>query len=231
MQEASLGKHITLTASDKFQLGAYRADPADTPKGGVVVIQEIFGVNRDVTDACDYFASHGFVAVAPAVMDRHTPGFQTDNYGPDFMTKAIEAMKAMDTEEVLLDVEAAVNEAKASGAGKVGITGYCFGGRISWIAATRGLGLSAASGYYGGGIQSYKELTPIIPTEMHYGDLDQGIPMDEVEDLRKRHPDVGVYIYHAKHAFTNKDRPDMYDEAATLQAMPRTVAFFEKHLA
>lgn len=226
-----MGERIQLKTSDGATIGAYKAMPEGTPKGGVVVIQEIFGVNRDITDACDYFASHGFVAVAPAVQDRHTPGFQTDDYGPEFMGQAVEAMKAIDLEEALLDVEAAVNEAKASGAGKVGITGYCFGGRISWIAATRGLGLSAASGYYGGGIQSYKELKPVIPTEMHYGDLDQGIPLDEVEDLRRRHPEVGVFIYHAKHAFTNKDRPDMYDEAATATAMPRTVAFFEKHLA
>lgn len=226
-----MGERIRITASDGATIGGYKAMPAGTPKGGVVVIQEIFGVNKDVTDACDYFAQHGFVAIAPAVMDRHTPGFQTDDYGPEFMTRAVEAMKAMVTDEVLLDVEAAVKAAKAAGAGKVGITGYCFGGRISWLAATRGLGLSAASGYYGGGIQSYKELKPIIPTEMHYGDLDQGIPMDEVEDLRRRHPEVGVYVYHAKHAFTNAYRPDMYDEAATLQAMPRTVAFFEKHLA
>lgn len=224
-----MGERITLTARDGFRLNAYCARPEGNPRGGVVVIQEIWGVNSWVRSVADRFARHDFVAVAPAMFDRVKFGFESDDYaaGSAWATMA-EPMKNFSQETALLDVEAAVKA--ASEGGKVGITGYCFGGAISWRSAHAGLGLSAASGYYGGGVPGYIELDPKMPLEMHYGDQDTGIPLEQVESLRRRHPNVGIYIYPAHHGFCNSDRPDRFNEAACTKASARTLAFFHKHL-
>ena len=124
-------------------------------------------------------------------------------------------MKKFDQDKALLDVEAAV-KAAAEG-GKVGITGYCFGGRITWRAAAEGIGLTAASGYYGGGVPDYIDLEPKIPLEMHYGSKDKGIPLEQVEELKKRHPEVDIYVYDGDHGFCNSDRPTNFDEAVVHQ--------------
>src|SRR5262249_15208488 len=118
----------------------------------------------------------------------------------------------------------------AAVAGKVGITGYCFGGAITWRAAHAGLGLSAASGYYGGGIAHYVDLEPQVPLEMHYSDKDAGIPPERVAALKKHHPHVGAYVYPGAHGFCNSDRPDKFDEASCKKASARTAEFFAKHL-
>lgn len=223
-----MGETITLKAGDGFELHAYRAAPASAPKGGVVVIQEVWGVNSWVRSVADRFARHGYLAIAPGMFDRLDYGFESENYGPDHFKIVGEMMKTFDHAQALLDVEAAVGAATEGG--KVGITGYCFGGGVSWRAANKGLGLSAASGYYGGGVPNYIELDPVIPLEMHYGDQDTGIPLEQVEALRARHPDVGIYLYAAQHGFCNSDRPDRFDEAACKKASARTLDFFHKHL-
>jgi carboxymethylenebutenolidase len=112
----------------------------------------------------------------------------------------------------------------------VGITGYCFGGATTWRACHAGLGLSAGSGYYGGGIPNYIDLEPQVPLEMHYGDKDSGIPLEQIEALKARHPNVAVYTYDAGHGFCNSDRPDKFDEASCKKASARTLEFFHKHL-
>ena len=117
----------------------------------------------------------------------------------------------------------------AAAGGKVGVTGYCFGGALTWRAAHAGLGLSAASGYYGGGVPNYIDLAPRIPIEMHYGENDTGIPLDQVQALRARYPEVPVYLYPAGHGFCNADR-QVYDEASAKKANARTLAFFGQHL-
>ncbi|MEO6011989.1 MAG: dienelactone hydrolase family protein [Devosia sp.] len=221
--------HITLTASDGHTLTAYRADPEGKPRGGVVVIQEIWGVSHFVRGVVDRWARHGYLAIAPGMFDRQSYGYVSENYGPDYFATIGGMMQAFDHTKAQLDVAAAV--AAASAGGKVGITGYCFGGNVSWRAAVAGLGLSAASGYYGGGVPSYIETDPIIPTEMHYGDADKGIPLEQIEALKARHPEVGVYTYAADHGFCNSDRPDRFNEAACKAASARSLAFFHKHLA
>ena len=118
----------------------------------------------------------------------------------------------------------------AAEGGKVGITGYCFGGRVSWIAASKASGLSAASGYYGGGVPNYIELEPRIPIEMHFGDKDQGIPLEQVEQLKARHPGADIYVYNGDHGFCNSDRPDRFNEAACTKASARSLEFFHQHL-
>jgi carboxymethylenebutenolidase len=177
----------------------------------------------------DRFARHGYLAVAPARFDRLKMGFESEDYaaGSSYATMG-EQMKTFSFANALLDVEAAVKAAAAGG--KVGITGYCFGGAMTWRACHAGLGLSAGSGYYGGGIPNYIDLEPQVPLEMHYGSKDTGIPLEQVEALKARHPNVDVYTYEAVHGFCNSDRPDHFNEAACTKASARTLEFFRKHL-
>jgi carboxymethylenebutenolidase len=223
-----MGERIKLTASDGFALNAYRAQPEGQPRGGVVVIQEVWGLNNWIRSVVDRWARHGYLAVAPAMFDRVEYGYESDNYGPDQFVVIGELMKKFDMKTAMLDVEAAV-KAAAEG-GKVGITGYCFGGRTTWIAAHHGLGITAASGYYGGGVPNYIDLEPTIPLEMHYGDKDKGIPLEQVEQLKARHPAVDIYVYPGDHGFCNSDRPSNFHEAACIKASARSLAFFHKHL-
>ena len=224
-----MGERIKLTASDGFTLNAYKAEPAGKPKGGVVVIQEVWGTNRWIRSEADRYAAEGYLAIAPALTDRMEMGYESDNYTPEQFVKIGELMKKFDMPKSMLDVAAAVKAASAGG--KVGITGYCFGGATSWRAAHFVDGLSAASGYYGGGVMSYIDLAPKIPLEMHYAEKDHGIPVEQIEQLRARYPQVGIYIYPGDHGFCNADRADKYDAASTHAANARTLAFFAKHLA
>ena len=224
-----MGERIKLTASDGFIFNAYTATPEGKPRGGVVVIQEVWGLNRWVREVVDRFARHGYLTVAPAMFDRVQMGYESDNYGPDQFQVIGELMKTFDHKTALSDVAAAVQAASVGG--KVGITGYCFGGATTWRAAHAGLGLTAASGYYGGGIPNYIDLEPMVPLEMHYGDKDTGIPLEQIEALKKRHPNVAVYTYDAVHGFCNSDRADKFVEAACKKASARTLEFFHKHLA
>ena len=224
-----MGERITITASDGFTLNAYRAAPAGKPRGGVVLIQEVWGLNHWIRQEVDRYAAEGYLTVAPAMFDRVELGYESDNYGPEQFAVIGELMKRFDHKTALLDVAAAVTS--ASEAGKVGIAGYCFGGAVSWRAAAhRGLGLSAASGYYGGGVPNYIELAPTIPIEMHYGDQDTGIPLEQIEALKARHREADIYTYRAGHGFCNSDRRANFNEAACNSAHARTLAFFRKHL-
>jgi len=223
-----MGERIKLSASDGFAFNAYRAMPEGTPRGGVVVIQEVWGLSNWIRSVVDRWARHGYLAVAPAMFDRVEYGYESDNYGPEQFEIIGALMKTFDMETAMLDVEAAI-KAAAEG-GKVGITGYCFGGRVSWIAAHRGMGLTAASGYYGGGVPNYIDLAPSIPIEMHFGDRDKGIPLEQIEQLKARHPSADIYVYPGDHGFCNSDRPGNFDEAACTKASARSLAFFHKHL-
>lgn len=224
-----MGERIKLTASDGFELNAYRAVPQGKPLGGVVVIQEVWGLNNWVRSVVDRYASEGYVAVAPAMFDRVDYGYESENYTPDQFVIIGAMMKQFDHATALIDVEAAVKDAAAGG--KVGITGFCFGGAVSWRAAHHGLGLSAASGYYGGGVPNYIDLAPTMPVEMHFGDQDTGIPLEQVEALKARYPQVGIHVYNAGHGFCNSDRPTSFNAAACASASARTLAFFAEHLA
>jgi carboxymethylenebutenolidase len=216
-----MGERIKLTAADGFAFNAYRATPEGNPRGGVVVIQEVWGINSWIRSVADRFARHGYLAVAPAIFD--------DYDAPEVAAKRAEIIKDFSHQTALLDVTATV--LAAAEGGKVGITGYCFGGSTTWRAASKVAGLSAASGYYGGGIQNYIEMTPKVPTEMHFGDKDTGIPLEQVEQLKARHPSVDIYLYDGVHGFCNSDRPKNFNEAACKKASARTLEFFHKHLA
>ena len=149
-----MGQDIKLTASDNFQLGAYRADPAGVPKGAIVVIQEIFGVNHHIRNVCDRLAAEGYVAIAPAIFDRVEPNF-TSGYSPDEIAVARKFVANPDWAAILRDTQAAIDAVKS--VGPVGIIGFCLGGSIAYAAATKLSGLKAAVGYYGGAIVRFAD--------------------------------------------------------------------------
>ncbi|MDC9823431.1 dienelactone hydrolase family protein [Devosia sp. ZB163] len=223
-----MGERFKLTASDGFVLNAYRARPEGKVRGGVVLIQEVWGLSNWIRSVADRWAHHGYLTIAPAMFDRVDYGYESNDYTPEQFQVIGALMKQFSMDTAMLDVEAAIQSAAEGG--KVGITGYCFGGRISWIAASNLSGLSAASGYYGGGVPNYIDLTPRVPTEMHFGDKDQGIPLDQVEQLKSRHPEADIYVYNGDHGFCNSDRPDKFDEASCTKASARSLEFFHKHL-
>ena len=222
-----MGKDLKLKASDGFELGAYRADPAGAPKGAIVVIQEIFGVNHHIRSVCDRLAAEGYVAIAPSIFDRIQPGF-TSGYTPDEITKARAFIANPDWDAMLRDTQAAIDAVK--GTGPVGIVGFCLGGSIAYAAATKLSGLSAAVGYYGGAVVRFADDKPKVPTQLHFGEKDAGIPLTDVDAIKAKRPEVEVYVYPgAQHGFSCDERPS-YDKASADIAWPRSMAFFAKHM-
>jgi len=222
-----VGHPIKLTASDGFQLGGYRADPATAPKAALVVIQEIFGVNHHIRNICDRFASAGYVAVAPAIFDRIERDFQS-GYSPDEVAVARKFVANPDWTAMLRDVQAAIDSVKS--VGPVGIVGFCLGGSVAYAAATKLTGLSAAVGYYGGAIVRFADDNPGVPMMLHFGEKDAGIPLSDVETIRAKQPDLEVHVYPgAQHGFSCDERAS-YDKASADIAWQRTLAFFAKHL-
>jgi carboxymethylenebutenolidase len=230
-----MGQYIDLKAADGFVFPAYVARPAGQPRGGVVVLQEIFGLNAHIRAVADGYAAAGYLAVAPATFHRIRPGVEL-GYAPDDMSAgaalkaAVEAL-SMDVAApgVLQDIQAAIDHAAT--AGKVGVVGYCWGGLLTWRSACLLRGVSAAVPYYGGGITAPAEIarTPRCPVLAHFGEKDHWIPLDGVAAFRQAHPDVEVHVYPANHGF-NCDHRGAYDAAAATLARERTLAFFAQHL-
>jgi carboxymethylenebutenolidase len=221
-----MGRMIELTAADGHKLAAYRADPAGKPRGGIVVIQEIFGVNSHIKQVADSFAADGYVAIAPAMFDRVQKDVDL-GYTPEDIAKGREIRGKVTNDMAIKDAAAAVKA--ASSTGKVGIVGYCWGGLVAWLAANKISGLSAAVPYYGGGILDNAELAPKVPLMGHFGDKDQHIPVEGVKKLAEKYPQHQIFIYSADHGF-NCDHRGSYNAAAAKQARSRTLEFFRKHL-
>jgi carboxymethylenebutenolidase len=217
---------IELTAADGHKLSAYRAEPSGKPRGGLVVIQEIFGVNSHVKQVADGYAADGYLAIAPALFDRVQKNVDL-GYTPDDIAKGREIRGKVTNDMALKDAEAAIKA--ASGAGKVGIVGYCWGGLVTWLAAGKLAGLSAAVPYYGGGILDNAELEPKVPLMGHFGDKDQHIPVDGVRKLAEKHKKHPIFIYSADHGF-NCDHRGSYNAPAAKQARERTLEFLGKHI-
>jgi carboxymethylenebutenolidase len=222
-----VGHDIKLTASDNFQLGGYRADPASAPKAAVVVIQEIFGVNHHIRAICDRFAGNGYVAIAPAIFDRIEPNFQS-GYAPEEAAVARKFVANPDWAAMLRDSQAAIDAVKD--VGPVGIIGFCLGGSVAYAAATKLSGLSAAIGYYGSAIVRFAGDMPKVPTQLHFGEKDAGIPLSDVDTIRTKRPDVEIHVYPgAQHGF-NCDERASYDSASAGIAKQRSLDFFARHL-
>jgi carboxymethylenebutenolidase len=222
-----MGQDIKLTASDGFQLGGYRADPIGTPKAAIVVIQEIFGVNHHIRAVCDRLAGAGYVAIAPSIFDRIEPNFQC-GYSPDEIAVARKFVANPDWAAMLRDTQAAIDA--VGNVGAVGIVGFCLGGSVAYAAATKLTGLSAAIGYYGGAIVRFADDKPKVPTQLHFGENDAGIPLTDVETIRGKRPDVEIHVYPgAQHGF-NCDERASYDKASADIAWPRSLDFFARHL-
>jgi carboxymethylenebutenolidase len=222
-----VGQNVKLKASDGFESGGYRADPAGAPKGAIVVIQEIFGVNHHIRAVCDRLAGEGYIAIAPSIFDRIEPNFQS-GYSPDEVAVARKFVANPDWPAMLLDTQAAIDAVK--GAGPVGIIGFCLGGSIAYAAATKLSGLSAAVGYYGGAVVRFLDDKPKVPVQLHFGEQDHGIPLTDVETIKAKRPEVEVFVYPgAQHGFSCDERAS-YDKASADIAWPRSMAFFAKHM-
>ena len=225
-EEELMGETITLTCKDGAQILAYRARPAGKPKGGMVVLQEIFGVNHHIRAVADRYAAAGYLAIAPALFDRVEKGVEL-GYGMEDRPRAMDLRSRTRIEDTLADVAAAIEAVKDGG--KVGVVGYCWGGTLAYAAAARLSGIAAAVGYYGGGIVGMAAERPRVPLMLHFGEHDKHIPLSDVEKIRAAQPETPVFVYAADHGF-NCDERDSYDAAAAAEAEQRTMEFFAAEL-
>ena len=222
-----MGEQIRLRAADSHELGAYVAGPAGDPIAGLVVIQEIFGVNSHIRSVADSYARDGFLAIAPAIFDRVERDVELGYEGPD-MEKARSFIPRLDIGKSVLDIGASLDFARHETGKKAGVIGYCFGGTLAWLAATR-LRPDAAVCYYGGSIGKFAAENPTAPVMLHFGKQDTHIPAEEVEKVHSAHPEVQIYWYDAGHAFNCNPRPSYNPDAARI-ARERSLEFLEKLL-
>jgi carboxymethylenebutenolidase len=220
-----MGDFTTLMARDGHEFQAYVAAPSGKPRGAVVVLQEIFGVNRSIRAVADRYAAEGYTAIAPALFDRVRRGIEL-GYTAETVQEGLGYMMQVGKEQFLADTGAAVNAVK--GSGKVGVVGFCWGGTIAYVAACR-LPVAAAASYYGSSIPKFLDEAPRCPVLYHFGGQDPSIPPATVESIRAAHPAGVFHVYPADHAFANADRPQFHAPSAQL-ALERTLAFFAGHV-
>ena len=218
-----MAETIELSAPDGHSVSAYRADPTGTPRGGVVIIQEIFGLTRHLCEVADQYAAQGYASFAPALFDRVRPAIVLD-YSQ--IQQGVETMMALQPSQTLLDVGATVDAAAA--AGKTAVVGFCWGGTIAYVAACS-LPISAAVSYYGGRILQYGERKPRCPVTYHFGEQDQSIPPATVEKVRQLHPEGTFYTYPAGHGFNCSERSSFDAQSAQL-AFERSLGFLRTNV-
>ena len=220
-----MGETIRLTASDGHELDAYRAEPGTPARAGLVVIQEIFGVNDHIREVADGFAADGFTAVAPALFDRAEPGVELGYEGED-RERGLAILAEVGWDGPVLDIAAAAQALKP--VGRVGVVGYCWGGSLAWLAACR-LEVDCSVGYYGGQIKDYVDEEPRCPVMLQFGDADKSIPLENVDAIRAAQPGVPVHVYPGGHGF-NCDRRSSYNPGSAAEARERTIAFLAEHM-
>jgi carboxymethylenebutenolidase len=218
--------HITLTASDGHTLDAWTDGPADA-KLGLVVVQEIFGVNHHMRNVCAAFAAEGYAVIAPALFDRAERGVEL-GYQPDDVTRGVALRAKVPDAGVIADIEAA---AAALGGKKLGIVGYCWGGTVAWWGATRTHDFNAAIGWYGGGIAGTRSEAPHCPVQLHFGEKDSGIPLTDVEAIRAAQPGVDIHVYPGAHHGFGCDERDSFSAPDAAEAQRRTLAFLKQNLS
>ncbi len=221
-----MGEKITLTCKDGQTIGAYIARPQGPAKGGVVVLQEIFGANQHIRKTADLYAQAGYLAIAPALYDRVERDVEL-GYTGDEPKRGLAIRAQTELPKTLLDIEAAVEAVKS--AGKVGVVGYCWGGTLAYASAVNLPSVSAAVGYYGGGVAAMVDKAPKASVMLHFGETDHSISMADVEKVKAAQPDVPVHVYPAGHGFNCDERGSFHQESADL-ARSRTLEFFAKHL-
>lgn len=222
-----MGTNIELTAADGHRFGAYEAKPMGKPRGGLVVVQEIFGVNTHIRKVADGYAADGYHVISPAIFDRAEKAVEL-TYGQEDIQRAIALRQKIEIDQMLADIQTAVERLRPSG--KVGIVGYCLGGSLAWLSATRLKGVSAAVAYYGSMIAQYANEPPHCPVTMHFGNKDQSIPAEALAKIKAIVPaNVEIFTYPAGHAF-NRDGEAPYEPASAKLARERTSAFFAKQL-
>lgn len=216
-----MGETIRLKSGfDGFVLDAYRAQPGDARRGGLVLIQEIFGVTDHIRELADSFADDGYEVIAPSLYDRLERGFEAD-YGQDAVAKGVKYSQETPWDQVAGDLQAAVDALKPP----VFVTGFCWGGAATWLAACRCTGLSAASAFYGRRITELKDESPKVPIILHFGKSDASIPPERIDEIAAAHPDIPVHMYEAGHGFMSDRRADYNADCARLARL-RTLALF-----
>jgi len=228
-----MSEWVELKAADGHELSAYVAKPKAEPLGAVIVIQEIFGVNQSIRSVADEYARHDFVAIAPALFDRFGKSIELGYTGDD-LKQAYELYGKLNPDTQLLDVAAAAEHVAGTGKG-TGVIGFCYGGLLTWLSATRAkalkIDLKAAVGFYAGGIGKFAAETPTCPVQLHFGADDDHIGKDQIDAVRTAHPDVEIFLYEgAGHAFANEARPS-YVPAASKLAHERALEFLKSNIA
>jgi carboxymethylenebutenolidase len=231
-RSVSMSEWVKLRASDGNELSGYMARPEGRARGGIIVVQEIFGVNPSIQGVAEDYAKEGFVAIAPAIFDRFEKDIKL-GYGPDDMAKARELMGQLKPESTLADVATAY-QFLAKETDAIGVVGFCYGGLTAWLSATRGpsvgMELSCTVGYYAGGIGKVAAEEPSCPVMLHFGADDDHIGRDQRDAVQSAHPEVQICVYDgAGHAFANAARPSFVEPAAKL-AWERSLAFLTEHL-
>lgn len=220
------GEMIRLTSADGHSFGAYIARPNGTPRGAIIVVPEIFGVNHHIRAVTERFTADGYLAIAPALFDRFERNVDM-SYTPDAVARG-RAIKVQVTIEMAM-ADLATTRDYVAHAGKVGIVGYCWGGFITWLASAYLPGISCAVPYYGGGMLEHQEIQPKVPVMAHFGEKDAILPVVGVRQLAAKHPSAQIFIYAADHGF-NCDERGSYNQAAADLARERTLAFFRQHV-
>lgn len=217
-----MSRHTQLQAADGHQFDAYIAEPTGAPKAGIVVLQEIYGINAHIRSVADGFAEAGYLIIAPALFDRGERGVELD-YRPESGKRGMSIRQKILLEGTLADIAASIAYLREHGAYKVGVVGYCWGGTLAWLSNTR-LQPDATVSYYPGQISKYIREKATCPAIFHFGLLDQHIPQSEVEQVRLEYPGFAVYTYETGHGFNREDAPP------AKQALQRTLAHFAQYL-
>jgi len=217
---------MQLTASDGHQFEAYVPQSPSPQRAALVVIQEIFGVNGHVRAVADDYAGQGYWTIAPALFDRFQPSLEL-GYGPEDRNRGMQAASQVGLAAALRDVQASVECAREFGK-KVGVLGFCWGGSVAWLAATR-LQPDAVVAYYGGQIAKHSAEKPRCPVQLHFGKRDAHIPMSEIDEIRRHHPGLPIFLYEAGHGF-NCDQRESYEPVSAALARQRTIQFLQENL-
>ena len=221
------GTMTRMMMADGVEVAVYHVEPSGARRGGLVLVQEIFGVTDHIRDLCDEYAQDGYEVLSPALFDREHPGFESDYTGQDFARAVQLARELHPFDQSLSDVQTCIDA--LSPKGPVFVVGYCYGGSIAWFAATRMHGVTAASGYYGSLIAGAAGEEPKVPVVLHFGRFDTGIPMEGVDNLMALDwPNATVHVYEAGHGFNSDRRKDYHEPSADL-ARERTLEWFEAY--